>query len=155
MAALTIKIWNCSITQRSQLCYTSIITPFLYLLTVTHPFSISIILFHNCINGAASYVALTYWFLFTRHGWWYWTPLHMLMCTQIPFLVRCFRLDLVFYSFTLLTVLFVFFFSGKLRVLYIFWIQVLCQICDMQICFLNLWLIFLTSYQSFSQSKSF
>ena len=110
MAALTIKIWNCSITQRSQLCYTSIITPFLYHLTVTHPFSISIILFHNCINGAASYVALTYWFLFTRHGWWYWTPLHMLMCTQIPFLVRCFRLDLVFYSSTLLTVLFVFFF---------------------------------------------
>ena len=60
--------------------------------------------------GKPLYVALTYWFLFTRRGWWHWTSLHMLTCTHIPFLVKCFRLDLVFYSFALLTVLFVFFF---------------------------------------------
>ena len=79
-------------------------------------------------SGKPLYVALTYWFLFTRRGLRHRTSLHMLTCTHIPFLVKCFRLDLVFYSVALLTALFVFF-SGKLRVLYIFWIQVRYVIC--------------------------
>ena len=60
MAALTIKIWNCSVIQRSPLYYTFIPSVHFhtlpYLLTVTHLFSVSIILFQNCINGTALYV---------------------------------------------------------------------------------------------------
>lgn len=60
VAALTIKIWNCSVIQRSPLYYTFIPSVHFhtlpYLLTVTHLFSVSIILFQNCINGTALYV---------------------------------------------------------------------------------------------------